>query len=349
METPRVSDILMKRLIKKMTDISFLFILSHIFFHVLFIAYKCTYLIWYNWLSIIISAACFFICKRALTQLQKSGRTNLYALYILDISGLEVLVFAMTTTIFLGVGLGFHTYYYAIIPAFILHNYYIHPTKRLGKMELVFSGIVVIGVLLATYLSRNVEPIYSLGDGWSTYLAYANPMTSLAFSFSWAITLLQAAFSQEKNIETDSLTGLSTRRGLRECMKTFGDSYYVAMIDVDNFKNINDTYGHEEGDLVLAELGRIIKERESLSDDLICARWGGEEFVIAYRGSENDARGEFEYIKKKAEASKVGEQQISFTITIGASMDGSDFEERLRAADTNLYKGKTLSKNCLVM
>ena len=281
--------------------------------------------------------------------MQKSGRTNLYALYILDISGLEVLVFAMTTTIFLGVGLGFHTYYYAIIPAFILHNYYIHPTKRLGKMELVFSGIVVIGVLLATYLSRNVEPIYSLGDGWSTYLAYANPMTSLAFSFSWAITLLQAAFSQEKNIETDSLTGLSTRRGLRECMKTFGDSYYVAMIDVDNFKNINDTYGHEEGDLVLAELGRIIKERESLSDDLICARWGGEEFVIAYRGSENDARGEFEYIKKKAEASKVGEQQISFTITIGASMDGSDFEERLRAADTNLYKGKTLSKNCLVM
>ena len=349
METPRVSDVLMERLIKKMTDISLLFILIHLFFQVLFSAYKCTYLIWYNCLSIIISAACYFICKRALAQLKKSGRTNLRALYILDISGVEVLVFAMMTTIFLGVELGFHTYYYAIIPAFILHNYYIHPTKRLGKIELLFSGIVVIGVLLATYLSRNVEPIYSLGDGWSTYLAYANPMTSLAFSFSWAITLLQAAFSQEKNIETDSLTGLSTRRGLRECMKTFGDSYYVAMIDVDNFKSINDTYGHEEGDLVLAQLGQILKERERLSDDLICARWGGEEFVIAYRGSENDARGEFEYIKKKAEVSKVGEQQISFTITIGASKDGSDFEERLRAADTNLYKGKTLSKNCLVM
>ena len=349
METPRVSDVLMERLIKKMTDISLLFILIHIFFHVLFIMYKCTYLIWYNWFSIIISAACYFICKRAHTQLKKSGQTNLHALYILDISGVEVLVFAIMTTIFLGTGLGFHTYYYAIIPAFMLHNYYIHPTKHLGRMELIFSGIVVIGVLLATYFSRNVEPIYSLGEGWSTYFAYVNPMISLAFSFSWTITLLQAAFSQEKNIETDSLTGLSTRRGLRECMKTFGDSYCVAMIDVDNFKIINDTFGHEEGDLVLAELGKILKERESLSDDLICARWGGEEFVIAYKGSENDARGELEYIRKKAEASKVGEKQVSFTITIGASMDGADFEERLRAADTNLYQGKTLSKNCLVM
>ena len=349
METPRISNGLMERLMKKMTDISLLFILIHLFFHVLFIAYKCTYLIWYNWFSIIISAACYFICKRALRQLKESGRTNLQALYILDISGVEVLVFAMLTTIFLGVGLGFHTYYYAIIPAFILHNYYIHPTKRLGKMELLFSGIVVIGVCLATYFSRNVEPIYSLGEGWNTYLAYANPLTSLVFSFSWAITLLQAAFSQEKNIETDSLTGLSTRRGLRECMKTFGDSYYVAMIDVDDFKNINDTFGHEVGDLVLAELGKIIKERESLSDDLTCARWGGEEFVIACKGSENDARNELEYIRKKVEASKVGEQQVSFTITIGVSKDGADFEERLRAADTNLYKGKTLSKNCLIM
>ena len=53
METPRVSDVLMERLIKKMTDISLLFILIHIFFHVLFIMYKCTYLIWYNWFSII--------------------------------------------------------------------------------------------------------------------------------------------------------------------------------------------------------------------------------------------------------------------------------------------------------
>ena len=92
-------------------------------------------------------------------------------------------------------------------------------------------------------------------------------------------------------------------------MKTFGDSYCVAMIDVDNFKIINDTFGHEEGDLVLAELGKILKERESLSDDLICARWGGEEFVIAYKGSENDARGELEYIRKKAEASKGGESR----------------------------------------
>ncbi len=349
MEKPRISDVLMERLLKKMMEISLIFILIHLFFQVLFLIYKCTYLIWYNCFSIICSAVCFIICKRALSQLRKSGQMNLRALYILDISGIEVLVFAMMTTIFLGVELGFHTYYYAIIPAFILHNYYIHPTKRLGRMELFFSGIVVIGVCLATYISRNVEPIYSLGKGWNTYLAYVNPMISLGFSFSWGITLLQAAFSQERNIETDTLTGLSTRRGLRECMNTFKDSYYVAMIDVDNFKRINDTFGHEEGDLVLAELGRILKERESLSDDLVCARWGGEEFVIAYKGSENDAHNEFEYIRKKAEITKVGEQQISFTITIGASGDGADFEERLRIADANLYEGKKSSKNCLIM
>ena len=94
--------------------------------------------------------------------------------------------------------------------------------------------------------------------------------------------------------DTDPLTGLPNRRSLNEYLdKVFEDSYQnrkrlaVEMMDIDNFKHINDTYGHSTGDDVLVMVGQCLRQ---LSDDRIfAARYGGDEFMIVYQEMEDDS------------------------------------------------------------
>ena len=92
----------------------------------------------------------------------------------------------------------------------------------------------------------------------------------------------------------DSLTALLNRRGMNECIETEKSRFernrlpfVLIMSDIDHFKNINDTYGHDVGDKVLVEISRILKQSLRRQDYL--SRWGGEEFLILL--SETDLEG----------------------------------------------------------
>ena len=113
------------------------------------------------------------------------------------------------------------------------------------------------------------------------------------------------------------------------------------MIDIDDFKKINDRYGHNAGDYVLVNVARILKD---ICRDSKVSRWGGEEFLILASGTISDNSALIEKLRASIEKEDFafGEDHIKVTITAGlADYSGNDSIDRwVNVADENLYKGK---------
>jgi len=121
----------------------------------------------------------------------------------------------------------------------------------------------------------------------------------------------------------------------------------VTMIDIDNFKNINDTYGHDIGDLAIKEIKRVLDKNLRASD--LMARFGGEEFcIILEEISEEDVKKLFEKIRKEFEANviDVDEVEIKYTVSFGIAYGllGS-LEEMVILSDNALYESKESGRN----
>lgn len=157
----------------------------------------------------------------------------------------------------------------------------------------------------------------------------------------------------------DPLTGLYNRRYFMEEAPKFLSiakrrnlNLACLVIDIDNFKQINDTYGHEVGDLVLKDLAEKLKETFKREEDIV-ARFGGEEFVVLILYSDKRAFIEFiEYFRRKVTSTPLNlqGQNISYTISIGGALElKNSLREMLFIADNNLYKAKKQGKNCVVV
>jgi diguanylate cyclase (GGDEF)-like protein len=157
----------------------------------------------------------------------------------------------------------------------------------------------------------------------------------------------------------DFLTGLYNRRyffefgqKLFESAKRDNLSLGCAMIDVDHFKKINDTYGHKAGDLVLQQVSSILKNRMRGTD--IIARIGGEEFcVLTVNLKEKDAKKVFETLRQTVEDSPVeidDGKKIKVTISIGVVTELADsLEDMLKKADSLLYEAKKTGRNKVIV
>ncbi|TMG73300.1 MAG: sensor domain-containing diguanylate cyclase, partial [Betaproteobacteria bacterium] len=158
----------------------------------------------------------------------------------------------------------------------------------------------------------------------------------------------------------DPLTGLYNRRQLEESLhreilraRRGGASVGIMAIDVDHFKQVNDTLGHEAGDCVLRkiadELASCVRE-----EDVAC-RAGGEEFVIILPGTGKPAlRSRAETVRRKIEQARIraGDGTLNLTVSIGlASFPsyGDIGQSVLRAADVALYKAKAAGRNRVAM
>ena len=159
----------------------------------------------------------------------------------------------------------------------------------------------------------------------------------------------------EQLAATDPLTGLANRRG---CEKRIAGEISRAererkplsciMLDIDRFKQVNDTLGHQAGDQVLRELSTMLRQSVRAYD--IVARWGGEEFLLILPGADLEAA------RMLAERIRMGVQKLptsvpgSVTISAGAAEFDSDydFEATLRTADRRMYEAKAAGRNCVV-
>lgn len=186
---------------------------------------------------------------------------------------------------------------------------------------------------------------YALGN-FKTVASAIN----FAFFIIQCIILGKILNKSYKNLSKDSLTGLYTREYL--CAK-FDEQILILkknncptsllMIDVDKFKDINDTYGHMAGDYVLKELGSILKKSIRSNDTIV--RWGGEEFIIMLPNADTSrAINAAERIKRIIGENEFhyGDCCITITLSIGVVTitHEIDINEFVKLADEMLYKAK---------
>lgn len=157
---------------------------------------------------------------------------------------------------------------------------------------------------------------------------------------------------------TDTLTGIPNRRNLTNLMgkeasrsRRNGTTFSLIMCDIDFFKKVNDTYGHDTGDYVLCEVASIIQESVRQQD--VVGRWGGEEFLIMLPETKmEDATSVAEKLRKAIESKEMAFHDYSFkvTMTFGVSVFETDLgiEKSIKKADDALYEGKQSGRNKVV-
>ena len=155
---------------------------------------------------------------------------------------------------------------------------------------------------------------------------------------------------------TDSLTGLPNRRAFEDWAqrefqgaRRHGFPFWVVMADLDHFKSVNDTHGHEAGDLVLRRFGAILKTYTRGAD--ICARLGGEEFVMALShveqvGIEVPVERIRDHLQRERFAWQGSALVVSASFGVARLRDGmADLHQLLREADAALYVAKDRGRN----
>lgn len=189
-----------------------------------------------------------------------------------------------------------------------------------------------------------------------------NMLTTICNQVSIAIENAVIYDKMERLATIDGLTQVHNRRYFNEkCLAEFAnlsklESVSIAMIDIDNFKKINDTYGHLIGDSVLKKVASIISSTTcaSNSDDFLVARYGGEEFVVLMKNTNlTTAYNILDVVRKNIESACVDDegQKIRFTVSIGVAeypATSADVKQILMDADTALYKAKQTGKNKVV-
>jgi len=153
---------------------------------------------------------------------------------------------------------------------------------------------------------------------------------------------------------SDPLTGLYNRRFINERFTQeaerfarYGSAFSIVMFDIDRFKNINDTYGHQYGDVIIKNIAEVITT--NIRDVDIAGRFGGEEFlVILPETSTGGAVDTAERIRKDVESMKFDVKDLQVTISAGVvEYDGSHIEDMVRRADMFLYEAKEAGRNCI--
>ncbi len=248
------------------------------------------------------------------------------------------------------------------------------PVYPAGGVKVLLPSVFLGGVLLFVYLMRGRETFYDnfmsplfwcmtaatvpFFNGVGHYLAGGIPFhVPVLYVGAAALLLLKTVNLAWSKAYRDPLTQIPGRIALDEALERLSGQYVVVMIDIDEFKDFNDTYGHDAGDKVLKQVAYVL-ERETSGR---AYRFGGEEFTLIYPGRtlpqiedeletirKTVAANKVEVTRKSKRATKILERRV--TISLGASQSGERFtsaEEVLNAADNALFKAKDEGRNCV--
>lgn len=154
----------------------------------------------------------------------------------------------------------------------------------------------------------------------------------------------------------DPLTGLYNRRAFAPKIRNeidqferYGTHLTILVIDVDHFKTINDTFGHDVGDKVLKEIAGLIRDYVRKTD--FCVRWGGEEFVVLATSTQEDkALIMAQNLRIAIENHHFGiDQKVTISIGLTSLEEGDEIESFIRKADKALYRAKQSGRNQIII
>jgi diguanylate cyclase len=249
------------------------------------------------------------------------------------------------------------------------------------SLYLIFTVPILLTVVYSNYFLTTVTSCISIAaksiselfikwdsdkiDTFSTEAGITNFLISICiFVAFYAVCIIVIRFEKEKNIAsiqkeiqrhqlqqeliTDELTRVYNRTALRNALENmendrFGNTYYFSMIDLDNFKTLNDTLGHDKGDQCLKEFGSILKNY--YSDDLLPFRFGGDEFCLLFKNITLDRILEIcKCIQTDFKQSTACHSNIPLTVSIGIARYEKPMSatQLIRNTDSALYRSKDL-------
>ncbi len=254
-----------------------------------------------------------------------------------------------------GIPDGFSVHWVLIAPAFAI--------TALGKKHgIIYNSLIFLMVILFFWIPFGRELlIYEYSD---TFMLRFPFVFVCMFIASWYMDdLRNKAYRTVKDSQAvvrhmyrhDALTGLYNRQAFQERLSELfankkKEKVSVILLDIDDFKCINDKYGHRAGDEVLKEVANII--RKNTCSDCISCRWGGEEFVILMQCN-HDHYQIAESILKNVESTTIVHSgnnirmTLSIGITVADTLSPQIVDSLIDQADLAMYKSKAAGKNCI--
>jgi len=240
-----------------------------------------------------------------------------------------------------------------------------HPPAQFSssrKLLIALFSLLAVStsIRFSIYLSMDVPAdfhVESGASGWNLVSAIVLTMLPIVGTTTFLMLCSDVLrLRLEHTAATDFLTSLPNRRAVTERGAMMFDAaassqggFAVAVIDIDDFKSINDRYGHETGDQALVHIATRLREEIRAAD--MVARSGGEEFTALFKDMDaTRTRAAVERMRSAIEASnfKTGDQPIRITVSAGVSSrrhDDRSFEDVLRRADKALFLAKSLGRN----
>ena len=324
---------------------------AHMLYLTLFAAAEIWAMVIFNVFSVSFYAVMIIFAKKV------KGQLNLiYA------SMAEIIAHAAAATVYVGLKPDFCMFLLMIIPlAFLVPN-----KNKLIPFIVMFLSVPIYGILRFIYRIPE-RAKYDMSD--SSYATAFYVINILVGSFvliyvAIIFTMMHRYMDCKLRVQTeqlrvmastDPLTKLNNRRKmnikLAEISAESSDSgkgYVIGLGDIDDFKRVNDTYGHEMGDEVLKRVAEIIGK--NIPEDGCASRWGGEEFLFVLPGTEFDdgircAEDIIKRIGREKFAADGAEFSVTMTMGVCDGKPGENAEKVINCADRRLYKGKHCGKN----
>ena len=327
--------------------------LVHVVLFFFMLASGVEHLVIFNVFSVILYIFCLFLCRKKI----------ILPVYVGII--LEVTAYTILSSYYIGIDKGTHCFLFAIIPIIIYFGSSLFKRgSRWGIAIILLLNFTTFAVLYGLFYSE--QPPYTVTPGiklaLTMFAVFVMVFSTIFYSVLYIFLTENLVDMLEKKNELlsvaareDALTSLLNRRGflpiVADMMRNDDEPFCIAFCDLDDFKHVNDSYGHDGGDEVLKNVTLMI--REELPGCDIC-RWGGEEFVILMKGYDlAGAR-----LKAEALRTRIGSQPTVFygkhiyvTTTIGLEEKSdrySDPEAIIKVADERMYYGKQHGKNILI-
>lgn len=215
-------------------------------------------------------------------------------------------------------------------------------------MGVIAHGLLIVDIIIANTFIPYPDFEMMLLLGIPSYLGICAYNIAVERSFKDKFRL---QVQLEKSLVLDALTGAYNRKIMTELVDKYRHfivgqkDVSVIMFDLDHFKTINDTYGHDAGDEVLVGISKLILEILPKDDKFI--RWGGEEFVIVSYDTVENTLLLAEKIRSAVEEKEFDIPNVTISAGV-AAYDGNNYELTVKHADEALYLAKEKGRNCVV-
>lgn len=343
----------------KYTVMGFSCAVIHVIYLLIFYNIGCFPMVFYNGISALLYIYYGVTCSQGVRY------REFFAFFCIEIP-----LHAILGTLTLGWDFSFMYLIFGLIPAVYFVIVFIENIQHKILLPTILGVFYALLFLVVKIASQNIRPyiVTETSQQYQVFFSYFNTiityMLLLCYSiiFSFEYNYVQAKLTQENKslgnfASYDTLTGLLNRRSIDSHLdKIYKEHYHdeeafsVIMCDIDHFKVVNDTYGHDAGDYILKEVASVISEE--VRDNDIVGRWGGEEFLIILNTNKAAAAKLAERVRAAIEehtfSYRNNSHSITMTFGVSAYHDGNDIPSLIRSADKKLYRGKENGRNQVV-